>query len=489
MVRPTSQRGLSMNTRVSQSGVPPLSELLVADADPTSVELCRQLTGASGLTVRTTHDSETTLDGLESGLVDVLLLSEQLPGGSDLEFLRHIRYWYPETQVIMISDRPSYASAVQATKLGAFDYLPKPLESQLLQTTIERAMEHDRMGRIALREPIDGEAVYGIVGKTPVMWKLYKVIEKVSANIHPVLIMGESGTGKELVAQAIHFSGVRRERPFIPVDCGTLVPTLMESELFGHEKGAFTGAERAKDGLLRIAEGGTLFLDEIGELPVEVQGKLLRALQEKEIRPVGSTKRIRIDVRVIAATNHILEDDVRNGRFRKDLYFRLNVVTVRLPPLRDRMDDIEDLVNAFLDRIAENTGQPRKKISREAVRMLKTYSWPGNVRELENFIERAVALGTGETLEPIDFPSQLSAHVNLHRISTSEPSRRPSRVLPIAEVERHAILNAVAEAKGDKLLAARMLGIGKTTLYRKLRQYERGGLQSSTPQASPAPTA
>ena len=292
-----------------------------------------------------------------------------------------------------------------------------------------------------------------------------KVIEKVSANIHPVLIMGESGTGKELVAQAIHFSGVRRERPFIPVDCGTLVPTLMESELFGHEKGAFTGAERAKDGLLRIAEGGTLFLDEIGELPVEVQGKLLRALQEKEIRPVGSTKRIRIDVRVIAATNHILEDDVRNGRFRKDLYFRLNVVTVRLPPLRDRMDDIEDLVNAFLDRIAENTGQPRKKISREAVRMLKTYSWPGNVRELENFIERAVALGTGETLEPIDFPSQLSAHVNLHRISTSEPSRRPSRVLPIAEVERHAILNAVAEAKGDKLLAARMLGIGKTTLY------------------------
>jgi DNA-binding NtrC family response regulator len=214
-----------MNTGVSQSA-PPLSELLVADADPTSVELCRQLTGASGLTVRRTHDSETTLDGLESGLVDVLLLSEQLPGGSDLEFLRHIRYWYPETQVIMISDRPSYTSAVQATKLGAFDYMPKPLESQLLQTTIERAIEHDRMGRTALRERIDGEAVYGIVGKTPVIWKLYKVIEKVSANIHPVLIMGESGTGKELVAQAIHFSGVRRERPFIPVDCGTLVPTL-----------------------------------------------------------------------------------------------------------------------------------------------------------------------------------------------------------------------------------------------------------------------
>jgi two-component system, NtrC family, response regulator AtoC len=288
-----------------------------------------------------------------------------------------------------------------------------------------------------------------------------------------VLILRESGTGKELVARAIHFSGVRRERPFIPVDCGALVPTLMETELFGHEKGSFTGAERAKDGPLKIAEGGTVFLDEIGELPVEVQGKLLRALQEKEIRPVGSTKRTRIDVRVIAATNRNLEQEVGQGRFRKDLYFRLNVVTIKLPPLRERMDDIERLVNAFLDRIATNTGQPRKKISREAVRMLKTYPWPGNVRELENFIERAVALGSGETLEPSDFPSQLSAHMILSPLSSSEPVRRLGRVLPIAEVERHAILNAVAEARGDKLLAARMLGIGKTTLYRKLRQYER----------------
>ena len=467
----------------------PVSELLVADADLKSVELCRDLVGTTGLTLRATQDSEMTLDVLESGLVDVLLLSEELPGASDLEFLRHIQYWYPETQVIMISDHPSYASAVQATKLGAFDYIPKPLDRTLLEATIERAMEHRRMGRLALREPIDAEAAYGIVGKTAVMWKLYKVIEKVSANIHPVLILGESGTGKELVARAIHFSGVRRERAFIPVDCGALVPTLLESELFGHEKGAFTGAERAKDGLLRIAEGGTVFLDEIGELPIEVQGKLLRALQEKEIRPVGSTKRIRIDVRVIAATNRDLEVEVSNGRFRKDLYFRLNVVTLKLPRLRDRMDDIEDLVNAFLDRIAKGAGQPRKKISREAVRMLKTYSWPGNVRELENFIERAVALGTGDTLEPIDFPSQLSAHMNLPRLSTSEPARRMGRVLPIAEVERHAILNAVAEAKGDKLLAARMLGIGKTTLYRKLRQYESQRLGHLPTPISPAPTA
>lgn len=484
------QTDFPVSPQRSKSSFPSVSELLVVDADPQTVEFCRDLAGTAGLTIRAAHDSETALDVLESGLVDVLLLSQEFAGEPDLEFLRHLHYWYPETQVIMLAERPSYASAVEATKLGAFDYMPKPLETQLLQNTIERAMEYGRTAkaRTALREPVDSESAYGIVGKTAVMWKLYKVIEKVSANVHPVLILGESGTGKELVARAIHFNGPRSEMPFIPVDCGALVPTLMESELFGHERGSFTGAERAKDGLLRIAEGGTVFLDEIGELPVELQGKLLRALQEKEIRRVGSTKRLRIDIRVIAATNRDLEADVSEGRFRKDLYFRLNVVTLKLPPLRDRLEDIEDLVNTFLDRIAKSTGQPRKTISREALRMLRTYSWPGNVRELENLVERAVALGTGEMLEPIDFPTQLSARLSFPRPSASEPLRRVGRVLPIAEVERHAILNAVAEAKGDKLLAARMLGIGKTTLYRKLRQYESGKRQHLSPQGSPAPT-
>jgi two-component system response regulator HydG len=248
----------------------------------------------------------------------------------------------------------------------------------------------------------------------------------------------------------------------------------MESELFGHEKGSFTGAERAKDGLLKIAEGGTVFLDEIGELPFEMQARLLRAVQEKEIRPVGSTKRIRIDVRVIAATNRNLEEDVNSGRFRKDLYFRLNVVTIKLAPLRERLEDIEELIEAFLERIARISGKPKRNISREALRMLKSYAWPGNVRELENFIERAAALSTNQKLEPIDFPTQLSSQLNPSRTpSGDEPLRRKGRVVPIAEVEKHAILKAVIEAKGDKLLAARMLGMGKTTLYRKLKQYER----------------
>lgn len=469
------------------------SELLIADLDDHTRQLCTVPANELNLTLRTAQDADEVLDALESGLVDVLVLNQRFTGkDQEPELLRHIHYWYPETQVIMVAGEPSFSSAVQAIKLGAFDYLPKPLEPESVRNTIERAMEQSRLEsgrRGSAREPGDGGENFGIVGRNPVITKLHKVISKVAANIHPVLILGESGTGKELVARAIHSDGPRRERPFIPVDCGALVPTLMESELFGYEKGAFTGAERSKDGLLKIAEGGTVFFDEIGELPVELQAKLLRALQEKEIRPVGSTKRIRIDVRVIAATNRNLEVEIHEGTFRKDLYFRLNVVTLKLPPLRERIDDLEDLVKAFLERIARTTGQPKREVSREAIRMMKMYSWPGNVRELENFLERAVALGTGSTLEPIDFPTQLSAHFTQPKALTDQQfSRRARRVVPIAEVERHAILNAVAEAKGDKLLAAKMLGIGKTTLYRKLQQYEAATGKASNQPISPATT-
>ena len=465
------------------------SDLLVADADLACLEECRAVLGDLKLTIRGAQDADMVMEALESGLVDILLLSQELPGAQNLELLRHIHYWYPETQVVMIAETPSYGAAVQAAKLGALDYLPKPLDSLALRLTIERAMEQYRIEagqHTLMRESPDAEGAWGIVGKTPAMIKLYKLIGKIAGNIHPVLILGESGTGKELVARAIHYSGPRQDRPFVPVDCGTLVPTLMESELFGYERGAFTGAERSKEGLLRIAEGGTAFLDEIGELSLELQAKLLRALQEKEIRPIGSTRRIRIDVRVIAATNRKLEDEVRFGRFRKDLYFRLNVVTLKLPPLRERIDDLEDLIDTFLDRIAKNSGQPRKPISRDALRLLKTYSWPGNVRELENFVERAVALSSGKMLEPIDFPTQISARLNPSRPASEEPLRRVGRVVPIVEVERHAILNAVAEAKGDKLLAAQMLGIGKTTLYRRLREYERRKRLEAVPDSTPA---
>jgi len=295
------------------------------------------------------------------------------------------------------------------------------------------------------------------------MQRVYKMIEKVSLHEYPVLILGESGTGKELVARSIHFSGPRKDRPFAPVDCSSLVPTLIESELFGYVKGAFTGAMQAKQGLLEAAQGGTLFLDEIGDMPVDLQAKLLRALQEREVKPVGSTERRPINVRVIAATNRDLETAIRNGTFRQDLYFRLNVVQVKLPALRDRKSDIPILVTAFLEKFS-NPQAPVRTISEDAMRRLIAYDWPGNVRELENAIERAVALGSGPIVHVADLPSNL-------QYPTTERAPEKDEILPLEELERRAILRTLRETGGDKLSAARMLGIGKTTLYRKLKQY------------------
>src|SRR5256885_1981916 len=299
------------------------------------------------------------------------------------------------------------------------------------------------------------------------MEKLYRIIAKAGQSVHPVLILGESGTGKELVAKSIHFAGIFRNKPFIPVDCGSLVPTLIESELFGHVRGAFTGATNPKDGLLAIAEGGTIFLDEIGELSVDLQAKMLRAIQEKEIRPVESVRRTTINVRILAATNRDLETAVTQGTFRRDLFFRLNVLTLRIPPLRERRQDIPLLVAHVLDRVGRDTGT-EKTISDEALKALLNYDWPGNVRELENCIERACALSSANEVQVRDLPTSLqSAPAELLAKSSSSNGG----ILPMAELERITILNALAQVNGDKMMAARLLGIGKTTLYRKLKEY------------------
>ncbi|HET9742386.1 MAG TPA: sigma-54 dependent transcriptional regulator [Terriglobales bacterium] len=461
------------------------SELLLADADPASCDLCRSVALHWGLALRATANSEEVLAALESGLVDFLVLATDLPGADGLELLRHVHYWYPETQVIMVACAPNFPEAVQAIKFGAFDYLPKPLELESLRLTIGRAMEHAQIESAAkanFRDQVNATSGFGkLVGTSQVMQRLYKVILKVASNAHPVLILGESGTGKELVARAIHFSGSRRDCPFIPVDCGALVPTLVESELFGYEKGAFTGADRAKDGLLTIAEGGTVFLDEIGELPFDLQAKLLRALQEKEIRPVGSTRRISINVRIVAATNRDLETAVQQGKFRTDLYFRLNVVTLKVPPLRDRREDLDLLINTFLQRIEKATGKSYE-LTPEARRAMKAYDWPGNVRELENCLERATALATGEVLNVIDLPTQIGTHsIRSAYGSDRGTGTHRSGVPAMAEIEKHAILKAVSDANGDKLLAAKILGIGKTTLYRKLRQYQKQTAPAQSP--------
>jgi len=354
-------------------------------------------------------------------------------------------------------------------KNGAYDYVTKPFTIDELKLLLERVAAHLKLKteNRMLREKIKSKLGFGsIVGRAPEMEKLYRMIAKAALSNHPVLILGESGTGKEMVARSIHFSGPYRDKPFIPVDCGSLVPTLIESELFGYVKGAFTGAVQAKEGLLAMAEGGTVFLDEIGELPVDLQAKLLRAIQEKEIRQVGSTKRTNINVRILAATNRDLETAVAQGTFRRDLYFRLNVLNLRIPALRERRQDIPVLAGYFLERMGRDFERERT-LSDDAMKALLAYDWPGNVRELENCLQRACAMNSGPEVQVLDLPNAIHG-VNIHAASEGEGS---SKIVPISEMEKKTILNTITQLNGDKLLAARLLGIGKTTLYRKLKEY------------------
>lgn len=316
------------------------------------------------------------------------------------------------------------------------------------------------MRRQAQHQSLGGD----LIGTGAAMQRVFRLIAKVAPNRHPVLILGESGTGKEMAARAIHYSGPDRDRPFLPVDCGTLVPTLIESELFGYVKGAFTGAEANHDGLFKTAQGGTVFLDEIAELPLDLQTKLLRAIQERDFRPVGSTKRLRLEARIIAATNRNLETAVAEGTFRKDLFFRLNVVGIKLPPLRERGEDIPYLIDHFLDKLNAAAGTA-KRFDDHAWKALTSYAWPGNVRELENCIECCLAISSGPVMTAADLPSALKHHLHAAHIGDNG-------IVPIAELERKAIFNALSVLHDDKLLAAKKLGIGKTTLYRKLKEYQ-----------------
>jgi two-component system response regulator HydG len=411
---------------------------------------------------------------------DMLLLDLRSPAAAGLELLEEVRTLCPETAIIVMTAFATVTSAVEAMRAGATDYLTKPFALDELSTVLERAAERRTLDVTSrrLREHLRIQPGLGnIIGRSPEMEKLYRILSKVAQSTHPVLILGESGTGKELVARAIHAHGAHADKPFIPVDCGSLVPTLIESELFGYVKGAFTGATRSKDGLLASAEGGTVFLDEIGELPLDLQAKLLRALQEKEIRPVGANHRIAINARVLAATNRDLAAMVEQGRFRKDLYYRLNVVNLRIPPLRSRRQDIPLLAAHFLDRMSREHGATYT-LSDDALRTMMEYDWQGNVRELENSIERACALSSGPLLHLGDLPTQLQEfHLQTRRTIAPAPAASEDQqpeITPLAELEKQAILTTIRQLHGDKLTAAKMLGIGKTTLYRKLKEYDIG---------------
>ncbi len=447
-----------------------LLNLMIVDDERAIREVCRDVAQTLGFHTSIADSAEHAYRVLESNAIDVVLLDLKLPGAGGLEALHQIRERRPDAVIIVVTGYGTVQSAVQAMKNGAYDYVTKPFSMEELRLLLERVSSHLKLKteNRMLREKIKSKQGFGsIVGRAPEMEKLYRIIAKAAQSTHPVLILGESGTGKEMVARSIHFSGPFRDKPFIPVDCGSLVPTLIESELFGYVKGAFTGAVQSRDGLLAIAEGGTVFLDEVGELPVDLQAKLLRAIQEREIRPVGSTRRIAINVRILAATNRDLEQAVAQGTFRRDLYFRLNVLSLRIPPLRERRQDIPLLAAHFLERLSRASGQERS-VSDEAMKALLAYDWPGNVRELENCLERACAFTTGPMIQVADLPSSIHSAPGTIPIGVEGTT---TKILPMAELEKQTILNTITQLNGDKLLAARLLGIGKTTLYRKLKEY------------------
>jgi DNA-binding NtrC family response regulator len=444
--------------------------ILIVDDEPSIRDTCAEVARQAGMKAIAVATAEEALEVLENSAVDIVLTDLMLQQTSGLDLLKRVHDTSPALPVIVLTQYGTIDSAVAATKLGAADYVTKPFRIEELRSRLDRAaraVELQQENQL-LREQLRTRPGFGgLIGVSERMQRVYKVIQKVSLHEYPVLILGESGTGKELVAKSVHFSGPRKDRPFAPVDCSSLVATLIESELFGYVKGAFTGALQAKQGLLEAANGGTLFLDEIGDMPVDLQAKLLRALQEREVKPVGSTERRRIDVRIIAATNRDLDLAIKAGSFRQDLYFRLNVVQIKLPPLRERKSDIPLLVMSFLEKFSVSQ-QTSRTISEDAMRQLISYDWPGNVRELENALERAVALGSGPIVHVADLPTNL-------QYPTTERLPERNELLPLEELERRAILRTLRETAGDKLAAARILGIGKTTLYRKLKQYHLEG--------------
>jgi DNA-binding NtrC family response regulator len=448
-----------------------IPHVVIADDQEAVREIC--LSVAIGLGYRATGVStgREALQACDQGAPDLLVCDVRLPDMSGVELLKRLRQNWPAVPVLLMTAYGTVGTAVEAMKLGATDYVTKPFELEelrlLMQEHVRRGQREQeaRGARLAARGPYAGG---NLIGVSPAMQRVFRLLGKVAQSRYSVLILGESGTGKEVVARALHYLGKERERPFLPVDCGALVPSLIESELFGYVKGAFTGAHHNHEGLLEVADGGTVFLDEIGELPIDLQVKLLRAIQEKEIRPVGGTRRIKIDVRIVAATNRDLQAAVAEGRFRKDLFFRLNVVSIKLPPLRERQMDIPLLAEHFLERAAPAHGGARQ-FSEEAMARLVAYEWPGNVRELENCVERTLAFAAGPRLEVGDLPSYLQQM--RPQAAPAPAAAAAAAIRSIADVEREAILEALEQVRGDKLLAAKLLGIGKTTIYRKLKEY------------------
>ena len=439
--------------------------IFVVDDEQSLREYLSIFLAKSGYKVRTFASGTELLENLQEHLPDLILLDLKMPGMDGIQVLEKVQALDPDIPVIIMTAYGTIQSAIEAIQKGAFYYITKPFELSELKIQIQKALEYRQLKRENLRLKQELSLNFQIVGQNPEFLKVLDMVKRVAKTDATVLIQGESGTGKELIARALHQNSLRSPYPFIAINCAALPEELLESELFGYERGAFTGATTSKEGLFRAAHRGTLFLDEIGEISPRIQVKLLRALQEKEIIPLGSTRAIQVDVRIIASTNRNLEDLMRQGVFREDLYYRLNVITIRVPPLRERKDDIPLLVNHFVKKYAKKHAIPPKRVPKEVMQILMNYSWPGNVRELENAIERAMILSPGEELSPQALPPQILG------MKADEEIPLPPAILTLEELERRYILKVLEEVGWDKVRAAQILGINLSTVYRKLARF------------------
>jgi two-component system response regulator HydG len=461
--------------------------VLAVDDEQETCDLLKMSLEREGFAVTTCTSAEAALELVGAVDFDLVITDLSMPEMGGLELCERVLGTRPNVPVVVITGQGSLETAIGAMRVGAYDFITKPVDPKLLAVAATRAFRHkglsDEVKRLRTEVAIDDISIPSVVGSSASMRRVFTLVQRVADSEAGVLIHGETGTGKELVARAIHDRGKRKDGPFVAINCAAVPASLIESELFGHERGAFTDAKVQRTGLFVQADGGTLFLDEIGELPLEVQPKLLRALQERKVRPVGSNREIPFDARIIAATNRVLEDEVYERRFREDLFYRINVVKIDVPPLRERGGDVLHLARHFLQIYAERHGKHEIDLSPAAAEKLISYSWPGNVRELENCIDGAVALARSSRIEIDDLPEKVKSF-RPERFVVS--ANQPEEIVTIDELERRYILRVLSLVGGNKSRAAQVLGFDRRTLYRKLERYQNGAAATASGESAPS---
>jgi two-component system response regulator HydG len=456
---------------------PKTTKILVVDDDPGHLVSVRTIIRSWGYGVETADDGSVAVDMVKSTPVDLILMDVRMTQMGGIEALRQIKVYNPTIPVIIMTAYSSVDSAVEAIKSGAYEYLIKPLDFEVLKLTIERASEHAGLKEEnrALKEHLQSDYdIANIIGRSQPMKKLIEMMSMIAPSEATVLITGDSGTGKELIARSLHFNSPRKDKPLVVVNCAAITETLLESELFGHEKGSFTGADKRREGRFMQAASGTIFLDEIGETSSTMQAKLLRVLQEKEIQRVGGEETLKVDVRIVAATNRDLEKEVAEGNFREDLFYRLNVMPLNVPPLKERREDVPLLAQHFMTKFSDKNRKAIKGLVPLAMDMLVNYDWPGNVRELENAIERAVILATGEHITEAQLPLNITEQYEDLEIRPTGTTQILDGTHSLEDIEKEAILAALNGSNGNKAEAARRLGVTRKTLHNKLKSYGLG---------------